>query len=113
MRFCLGPTLMSYEIHVMCDYPQTGQSFERGKYHELDWFCNRGDPYDPDRHADIPINRAGTFHFYYYAADVNDELVKVTLCAIFRTVYFLVHFVDLDILWSNLILDILWMGYAV
>lgn len=86
MRFCLGPTLMSHDVHVMCDYPQAGQSFQRGHYHELDWFCNRGDRYDPDRHADIPIKRAGTFHFYYFATDDHDELVRMTYCNIFSSI---------------------------
>ena len=77
MRFHLGPSLMSHDIHVMCDYPQDRELFQQGNYHELNWFCNHGDQYDPDRHADIHIKRAGTFHFRYYADD-HDELVNLT-----------------------------------
>lgn len=92
---------MSHDIHVMCDYPQAGQSFQRGNYHELDWFCNRGDQYDPDRHADIPIKRAGTFYFHYFATDDHDELVAF-YCAIFEInlTFQLVHWVRIYRGWT-------------
>lgn len=75
MRFSLGATLISHEIHVMCDYPQAEQPFKGGNYHELNWICKH--QYDPDRYAKIVVNRAGTFHFKYYSRDDDDELVSI------------------------------------
>ena len=77
IQFCLGPSLISHDVHVMCDYPQAKQPFQRDNYHELDWSCNRGDQYDPDRHADIPIERAGTFRFFYFSTVDNHESVNM------------------------------------
>lgn len=64
---------MSHDIRVKCNYPQGGQPFQREKYRELDWICNRGNQHDPDRHASISFKSAGTFHFEYSATDDDDD----------------------------------------
>ena len=73
IRFRLGPTLISHDIHMMCNYSKATQSFQHEICHELDWTCNRGDQYDPDRYADIFIVKAGILHFEYFATDDSDE----------------------------------------
>jgi len=75
MRFKLGPSMLSHTVHVMCDYPEPGQTFQRGKFQELEWSCNHNDQFDPDRHADLVIKSAGTYRFHYFATDNLDEYV--------------------------------------
>ncbi|XP_048587758.1 glycogen debranching enzyme-like isoform X2 [Nematostella vectensis] len=65
LHFTLAASLQPYSIKLLCNHPKPGQAFNRTNYQELVWTCSqKGKCDNGDRHAEIKVHQAGSFHFY-------------------------------------------------
>jgi len=65
LHFTLAPPLQPYDVHLYCNHPPPGKSFDRKKYYNLKWVCpTKGKCDNGDRYAMLKVHQAGAFHFY-------------------------------------------------
>lgn len=66
LHFKLSPEIVAEDVLLYSDYPAPDKQYRRDEYQELTWVYRGEEPcWDPDRFVDLPIERAGTFKFYF------------------------------------------------
>lgn len=67
LQFRIGPSLFGRKVALYCNYPKENAEFVRDNYRLLKWRqeagCENSD--DTASYAEIFINRAGSFHYYF------------------------------------------------
>lgn len=73
VEFRLGPSLFGKKVNIFCNHPTTAdEDFQRKQYRLLEWqYGSLGEVHnnscndDTAIFAQLPIRRAGSFHYYF------------------------------------------------
>lgn len=68
LQFRLGPSLLGRRVSLHCNHPASAEAeFDRAAYRVVPWSCDAasGSEDDTAKYAEVPILRAGSFHYYF------------------------------------------------
>ena len=62
----MGPSLLGRRVSLYCNHPASAEEeFARSVYRVLPWQSDSSSEDDTAKFAEVPIRRAGSFHYYF------------------------------------------------